>query len=66
MKELLIKVGKYSYKERITRLIEIGVKGNNATPLEFLELTIIQGIRETNGEIDAVRRSRENEPLIEF
>ena len=61
IKELTEKVAAYSYKERIERLIHIGVKGSAAQPMEIMELTLIQAIRESNGEIDEVKRQRENE-----
>lgn len=62
MTELIKKVGGYSKTERIKRLIEIAVKSENASPTEMLEHSLIQAIRETNGECDEVRKSRENDP----
>jgi hypothetical protein len=61
MKELIQKVANYSKVERIKRIIEISVKGENANPFEMIELSMIQAIRESNGECDEVRKSREND-----
>jgi hypothetical protein len=61
MKELIKKVSSYSKTERIKRLIEISVKSETATPFEMIELEMIQAIRESNGECDEVRKSREND-----
>jgi len=61
MKELIKKVSSYSKTERIKRLIEISVKGENVNPFEMIELSMIQAIRESNGECDEVRKSREND-----
>ena len=60
MKELIQKVANYSKVDRIKRVIEISVKGQNDNPFEMIELSMIQAIRETNGECDEVRNSREN------
>ena len=61
MKELIKKVSSYSKVERIKRVIEISVKGENVNPFEMIELSIIEAIRESNGECDEVRKSREND-----
>jgi hypothetical protein len=42
-------------------VIEISVKGENVNPFEMIELSMIQAIRESNGECDEVRKSREND-----
>lgn len=63
MFELIKKVAKYSKHERIMRVIEIAVKGDNATPYEECELMIIQFIRQHNGEIDEIIESRKTNPL---
>lgn len=62
MIQIIKKVAGYSKADRIKRLIEISVKGENASPMEMLEHAMIQSIRETNGECDEVRKSRENDP----
>ena len=59
MTGLLEKVAGYSKTERITRLIEIHCKGNNASCSEFIEMQMIQTIREENGEIAEVKKYRE-------
>ena len=51
MLELVKKIANYSKTERIQRLIEISVKGQNADPFEAMESMMIQFIREQNGEI---------------
>jgi|688.fasta_scaffold20377_15 adenylyl- and sulfurtransferase ThiI len=61
MKKITEQVAGYSYSERIKRIIEIAVKGENASPMEMFELELIQNIREANGECDEVRKSRENQ-----
>ena len=57
--EVLVKVNGYSHSQRIVRLIEIHVKGSNATFSEIIEHVLIQQIREKNGEIAAVKKSNE-------
>jgi hypothetical protein len=61
MIETIKKIAKYSQSERIKRLIEITIKGENISPLEQIEVMVIQFIREQNGEIDEVKRNREFE-----
>jgi len=56
MLELVKKIANYSKTERIQRLIEISVKGQNADPFEAMESMMIQFIREQNGEIAEVKR----------
>ena len=62
MIQIIKQIARYSKAHRIKRLIEISVKGKNASPMEMLEHAMIQAIRETNGECDEVRKSRENDP----
>ena len=60
MLELIKKrIAGYSKTERIQRLIEISVKGENADPFEQMECMMIQFIREQNGELEKVRKQRE-------
>ena len=56
MLELIKRIANYSKTERIQRLIEISVKGENASPFEQMECMMIQFIREQNGEIAEVKR----------
>jgi len=56
MLELVKKIANYSKTERIQRLIEISIKGQNADPFEAMESMMIQFIREQNGEIAEVKR----------
>lgn len=62
MLELINKVKGYTYSQRIQRVIEIHCKGSDADPMEMLEMAMIQMIREMNGEQEAVRKFRENNP----
>ena len=59
MLEIVKRIAKYSKTERIQRLIEISVKGENATAFEQMECMMIQFIRQENGEIDEVKKNRE-------
>jgi len=59
MLELIKRIAGYGKTERIQRLIEISVRGENATPFEVMETTMIQFIREQNGEIAEVKRMNE-------
>lgn len=58
MTELIKRVIGYSKTERIQRLIELSV---NETPMGFIEIEMIQAIREENGECDEVREQRQRE-----
>lgn len=44
--------------ERIIRIIEISVKGENASLSETIELAAMQAVRELNGEIEEVKQER--------
>lgn len=55
MKELIKKVAGYSKTERIQRLIELSVNANGS-PFDIMEVSLIQSIRESNGEIAEVKR----------
>ena len=57
MNQLINKVAGYSKKQRIIRLIEISVKGENTNAFETLEYSMIQSIRESNGECNEVRQT---------
>ena len=61
MLELLKRIIKYNKSQRLHRLIEIGAKGEFASPIEQLEVMMIQAIRDQNGEIDEVIKQRESE-----
>lgn len=67
MKGLIDKVKKYSYSERIERLIHISVASERgeATPFDFIEMELIQAIRSENGEIEEVKKMREVTEKIE-
>ncbi len=48
MLQLIKRIIKYSETDRVKRVVEICARGENATPMEFLELTMIQSIRQEN------------------
>ncbi len=58
MSQIIQKVKVLSKSERIIRLIQIAAKGDSAMPHELIELELIQGIRQANGEIDKIKKSR--------
>ena len=57
IKDITEKISKMSKSERIIRLIEIAAKEHSAMPHEIIELEMIQAIRESNGEIEEVKRT---------
>lgn len=65
MKELILSVLKLNKTDRLLRLCEIGGKeiAGTVSPMEYIEMNMIQAIREQNGELDEMRKEREVNPL---
>lgn len=59
MKEIFKRVLRYDKTQRLQRIIEIAVKGENASGLEQIELAAIQSIRYANGEIEEVVKNQQ-------
>ena len=50
MMMLYLKIAKYTEQQRIQRLVEISALGESCSPMDYLELVIIQEIRKNLGE----------------
>ena len=51
MEKLIKQVSELTPEQRVRRLIEISMKQDTMTPIEIIELGVIQNVRKENGEI---------------
>jgi len=65
MKELILRIFNMDKTARLTRLCYLSGKEitGRITGLQMMEITMIQAIREENGELEEIRKERKTNPL---